>query len=166
MTDPLTDPAPEPPIPPPAPGRVWPWMVALFAAIVLIAGGVVALLIGTGAPDPDHTKMAGQSVTVSLTDLTPATAELYQYARAHRSDFAQIPCYCGCDRMLAHRSLADCFVTPTGDWDAHGSGCGICTAEAIQSRTELDAGTQVLTVRAHIVEQFGTSKPMTTWSTT
>ncbi len=59
----------------------------------------------------------------------------------------QVPCYCGCDRELGHRSLLDCF---TG---RHGVFCHTCQKEVVfcylqhrkgrtaaQMRTELKKG--------------------------
>jgi hypothetical protein len=69
--------------------------------------------------------------------------------------FADIPCYCGCDRGLGHRNLEDCFVNAAGDWDAHASGCGVCTAEAIAAREQLDAGIAIAEVRQSIIDRFG-----------
>ena len=73
----------------------------------------------------------------------------------------------GCDRMLGHRNLGDCFVTATGDWDAHASGCGICTAEALTARAQLDAGVAAAVVAAELTTRYGTgAAPMTSWSST
>ena len=35
----------------------------------------------------------------------------------------------GPDHSLGHRNLADCYVTTTGAWDAHASGCAVCGNE-------------------------------------
>ena len=136
----------------------WARVLAVVAIVVVLVGMVAAgLVVGTSGADSDHANGAstGGPVTVRLADLQPETASLYRYAASHSSHFAELPCFCGCDTMLGPRSLADCFVTPTGAWDAHASGCGVCTAEALVARDALDRGTPVAAVRASLVAQYG-----------
>ncbi len=139
--------------------RTWFKIVAgEFAFVALIVLG--AFTIGRGADEasganPDQRPTAPTVVTISLDKMPSEMAAHYRYAAAHAQEYAKIPCYCGCDRSLGHRSLTDCFVTPTGAWDAHASGCGICTIEATQVRTELDAGAPIADVRASIINTFG-----------
>ena len=132
------------------------WIVAVELAILLFVGlGGAVLVRGASAADPDHAIHVPTAVTVSLAALPSETAGLYRYAAAHREQFTQFPCYCGCDRSLGHRNLADCFVTPDGSWDAHAFGCGVCTAEAATAKELLAAGTEVAEVRQHIVDRYG-----------
>ena len=70
-------------------------------------------------------------------------------------DLAQIPCYCGCDRSLGHRNLADCYITATGAWDAHASGCAVCGNETATAREQLAAGRSIADVRTSIIDQYG-----------
>jgi hypothetical protein len=126
--------------------------LAVMAVIVL---GVFALVRGASGADPDHRMGTPPAVTTSLERMPAAIADHYRYARAHQQDYAQIPCYCGCDRALAHRYLTDCFVTSTGGWDAHASGCAVCTTEATQVRAQLDAGVPIADIRASIITTFG-----------
>jgi hypothetical protein len=90
-----------------------------------------------------------------LSTLPADTADLYRYAAGHSSQFTQIPCYCGCDRTLGHRNLEDCFVTADGSWDAHASGCAVCTVEASSARTLIAAGTETDVVRQTIIDLYG-----------
>lgn len=133
------------------------WYIALtgLLVIVLVAGGVLALLRGTAGPDPMDTRMGTTAATISLGELSPTGAGLYRAAADHGEHFAALPCYCGCDTTLAHRSLRDCFITASGDWDAHASGCEICTAEAVTALELLDAGVPAATVQAQIIDQYG-----------
>jgi hypothetical protein len=130
-------------------------ILAELALVLLIFVGVAALVRGASAPDPADAARPAASPTVALADLPAVTADVYRYASDHAMHFAEIPCYCGCDRSLGHRNLADCFVNVAGDWDAHASGCGVCTAEAIAAREQLDAGTAIADVRQSIIDRFG-----------
>ena len=133
------------------------WYVALtgLLVVVLVAAGVLALLRGTAGPDTSDTRMDTTAATISLGELSPTGAGLYRAAADHGDHFTALPCYCGCDTTLAHRSLRDCFITASGAWDAHASGCAICTAEAVTALELLDAGVPAATVQAQIIDQYG-----------
>lgn len=136
--------------------RVWPKiMLAELAIVAVIALGITALVRGASGADPDDRVVAAASPTVALADLPDGMATFYRYAGAHLAEFAQVPCYCGCDGTLAHRHLADCFVNDDGDWDAHAAGCAVCTNEAAVVREQLDTGASIQQVRDSIVERFG-----------
>lgn len=130
-------------------------ILAELALVALIFVGVAALIRGASAPDPADAAPAAATPTVNLADLPDVTADVYRYAADHAMHFTDIPCYCGCDRSLGHRNLEDCFVNATGDWDAHASGCGVCTAEAVAAREQLDAGIGIAEVRQSIIDRFG-----------
>ena len=118
------------------------WIIAVELALVVFVGlGVAALIRGASAADPDHALHSPTAVTVALDALPTETADMYRYAAGHAEQFTQIPCYCGCDRSLGHRNLEDCFVTPDGSWDAHASGCAVCTIEASSAQQLIDTGT-------------------------
>lgn len=132
------------------------WIVAVELALVVFVGlGVAGLIRGASAADPDHALHSPTAITVSLATLPTETADLYRYAAGHAVQFAEIPCYCGCDRSLGHRNLEDCFVTAEGGWDAHASGCAVCTLEASSAQELIDAGTDVAVVRRTIVDRYG-----------
>lgn len=130
-------------------------ILAELALVALIFVGVAALIRGASAPDPADAAPAAATPTVNLADLPDVSADVYRYAADHAMHFTDIPCYCGCDRSLGHRNLEDCFVNATGDWDAHASGCGVCTAEAVAAREQLDAGIGIAEVRQSIIGRFG-----------
>lgn len=130
-------------------------VLAELTLVLLIFVGVAAVIRGASAPDPADAAPAAASPTVNLADLPDATANVYRYAADHALHFTDIPCYCGCEKSLGHRNLADCFVNAAGDWDAHASGCGVCTAEAIAAREQLDAGVAIAEVRQSIIDRFG-----------
>jgi hypothetical protein len=138
------------------------WIIAIELALVVLVGlGVAALSRGASAADPDHalhspsTVTVASAVTVALDALPPETADMYRYAAGHAEQFSEIPCYCGCDRSLGHRNLEDCFVTTDGRWDAHASGCAVCTIEASSAQELIDTGTATTTVRQRIIDRYG-----------
>ncbi len=129
--------------------------LAELTLVLLIFVGVAALIRGASAPDPADAASVAATPTVELTALPEATADVYRYAADHAGHFTEIPCYCGCDIGLGHRNLEDCFVNAAGDWDAHASGCAVCTAEAVAAREQLDAGVAIGDVRQSIIDRFG-----------
>src|SRR5713101_4678993 len=61
--------------------------------------------------------------------LFPSPArEAYRAARDNAALFAQLHCYCGCDRTSGHKSLLDCFR------DHHGASCETCVGEAMDAQ--------------------------------
>lgn len=136
--------------------RGWLRIIGFEAVVVaVIVLGVVVLIRGASGADPNHAMAAPPVVTVSLDNVPADIADNYRYAADHMAEFAEIPCYCGCDRSLGHRNLADCYVTADGAWDAHASGCAVCGAETTSARPQIDAGTPIAEVRSSIIEQYG-----------
>ena len=137
-------------------GRSWAKSIAIeLVVLAMIALGIVGLVRGSSGPDGDQAMAESPVVTVELSTVTPVIAADYHYAADHLADFAQIPCYCGCDRSLGHRNLADCYVTSAGEWDAHASGCAVCGNETATAREQLATGTPIADVRASIIDQYG-----------
>jgi hypothetical protein len=132
------------------------WIIAVELALVVFVGlGVAVLIRGASAADPDDAPHSPTAVTVALAALPTETAEMYRYAAGHAEQFTQIPCYCGCDRSLGHRNLEDCFVTADGSWDAHASGCAVCTIEASSAQELIDTGLATGLVRQTIIDRYG-----------
>ncbi|HQY86129.1 MAG: hypothetical protein GYA65_12490 [Actinobacteria bacterium] len=135
-----------------------PWLKIVgfeLAVLALIGLGIVGLIRGASGPDAPDAMAASPVVTVDLSTVTPAIAADYHYAADHLTDLAQIPCYCGCDHSLGHRNLADCYMTATGAWDAHASGCAVCGNETATAREQLAAGAPIADVRTSIIDQYG-----------
>jgi hypothetical protein len=138
-------------------------VLVLVAVPVLTVALVVGLVTGlalrrsTAGGDGDGHPMAA-GATVTLEELAPAIAEHYRQADAHRSEYSEIPCFCGCEEFLAHRHLYDCFVRADGDgYDAHASGCGVCIGESATAHELLTAGTEPDAVAAAVIAQFGST---------
>lgn len=132
------------------------WTTVAQLAVILLVGVAVATVIrSASAATSDRTPTIPTAVTVELASLPPEVSAMYLYAADHAEHFANIPCYCGCDRSLGHRNLQDCFVTRDSDWDAHASGCGVCTAEATTAKELFDNGVEAAAVRQRIIDRYG-----------
>ena len=115
-------------------------LVALGIAVLLIvAGGAVGVRMamrgGThqmmwGGPDRDQVRAGLAAAGFQLDGMPADMVAHYEHARANADVYAQIPCFCGCQDMLGHRHLEDCFVTPDGAWESHASGCQVCIDES------------------------------------
>jgi hypothetical protein len=136
--------------------RPWARVVGFSLAVLAAVGlGTVGLIRAANGPDADHAAAATPVVMADLSSVTAAIAADYHYAADHLAEFAQIPCYCGCDQTVGHRNLADCYVTSTGAWDAHASGCAVCGYETATAREQLAAGVPIADVSTSIIDQFG-----------
>jgi hypothetical protein len=111
-----------------------------------------------GGPDPRFAQAApaaGQDAAFQLTGMPAHMVMHYESARANPTIYAQIPCFCGCQQMLGHRNLEDCFVTPDGAWESHASGCQVCIDESRMVMRMMGRGTAPPMMRELIVGQFG-----------
>jgi hypothetical protein len=136
----------------------------LFAAVAGLTGVgiVVAGLFGGSNGGSDFAPEAVAMVEVAPggvidpQDVPEPVAVLYRAAHEHADLYAQVPCFCGCEAMLGHRHLLDCFARPEGGWEAHGLGCGVCLGEAQQVQDLLAAGVQSPNeIRAAVVTEWG-----------
>lgn len=148
---------PEAPVDPPA----HPWAALGVAVVAVVALGVVlARLPAVQAPPAEaaveQTMVAvSPGGTVDITTLSADVQELYHAARDDMAAFSEVPCHCGCEAMLDHRHLGDCFVRPDGGWERHAVGCGICQAEARDVVAARNAGTPIDTIVADIDAAYG-----------
>lgn len=134
-------------------GRAFWVALALVGTMFLGAAGIAAaaLLGGDDHGAPMAVAPGGQ---IDLAEVPPEVAEHYRFADRHASVYEQVPCFCGCDAMLEHRHLLDCFVRPAGGWEAHASGCGVCLQESAIIRDMLADGASPSTIRDAIVAEF------------
>ena len=113
---------------------------ATLAAIVvlgLFAAPVARMEEGTGAAAMIDVAPGG---LIDPADVPDSVAVLYHAASEHAETYADLPCFCGCEAMLNHRNLLDCFARPEGGWEAHALGCGVCLGEAEQVEQLLAQG--------------------------
>ncbi len=149
-------------------GDDWNSLVRLVGSLAAVLGVVIAsVLVVSGLNTPDETDMVISSEQdmgavsppgiVTPADVPAALVDHYEGARSHLATFEQIPCFCGCEEMLGHRHLGDCFIRPDGSGlEAHALGCGVCLGEAAQVIEAIDAGVvDPLEIREAIVSTWG-----------
>jgi len=144
-----------------------------LAVLLIAAGGATGVWMGMrggsqtmmwGGPDPHVAQAAPASAvaaaaTFQLDGMPAHTVMHYEFARANPAVYAQIPCFCGCQDMLGHRNLEDCFVTPDGAWESHAAGCQVCIDESQMVMRMMGRGMGPQMMRGRIVGEFG--GPMT-----
>lgn len=137
--------------------------IAVVAVVLGLYGGAIAAVRSTLPGPQTAMPLAGADAPpLDLTTVTASVAGQYRYAGDHADHFSDIPCYCGCDAFLGHRSLADCFVRADGaGWDVHAAGCAICLAEAADARRMFERGRDPAAVRGAIVDTYGPADPTT-----
>lgn len=139
----------------PARGSSRAFWVALALATTMIVGGVVVVGGVMMASPDDHIASVAPGGSFDLASASPELAAHYHFADAHRSLFQQVPCYCGCEAMLDHRSLLDCFVRPDGSgWERHASGCAICVQESRMVRRMLGTGMAPYAISHAVIDRF------------
>lgn len=144
-----------------------------LAAVLVVSGAAIGLGVamregshgvmwGSAPVAPPQAPMApaGAPPTAvpagfQLAGLPRDTVERYTFARANAEVYAHVPCFCGCSTMLAHRNLAECFVTPSGTWESHAAGCQVCLGEARMVMRMMGRGMAPTTIRDRIVAEFG-----------
>jgi hypothetical protein len=160
---PTAAPQAEGPVEPPAPPRRFGGLVAAIVVVGLLAGAVTLVRGSIVAPQAE-TGMAGMpgmaagrdAAPIVLESLRTDVAALYRHADEHAELYRSVPCYCGCDKFADHRHLYDCFVRPDGaGFEAHGAGCAICQAEAVEVRRLLRSGRSPTEIRDTIIDTFG-----------
>jgi hypothetical protein len=121
--------------------------MAAVVAVALVAVALNATLIDRPAVESASTAVAANMETVAPggilapQDVPPGLAAHYQAAQDHQEIFEAVPCFCGCEEMLGHRQLGDCFVRADGrGLEAHALGCGVCLGEAQQVMDLIAAG--------------------------
>jgi hypothetical protein len=128
-------------------------LVAMAALLGVFIGLRAAPGTATSAADTSMLEVAPGGV-IDLEDLPPTTQALYLAAQDDATAFEVVRCYCGCEAFLSHRTLRDCFVRPDGQWERHGSACGVCIAEAIDVSTMRADGVPLDDIIQHIDDRF------------
>lgn len=125
-------------------------LVVVLAAIALTA------IVHAMQPADDGEQMLAVSPggVVDIDELDPDLRELYLAAAADPEAFTAVRCYCGCEAMLDHRHLLDCFERPDGQWERHAVACGVCQVEAREVLAGRAAGTPLDEIVAAIDQTF------------
>lgn len=149
-------------------GDDWNPLVRLVGLLGVALGVVIAsVLVVSGLNTPDEADVVISSAqdmgavsppgVVAPEDVPAGLTDYYEGAQTHFATFEQIPCFCGCEEMLGHRHLGDCFVRPDGSGlEAHALGCGVCLGEAAQVLEMIDAGeVDPVEIREAVVSTWG-----------
>ena len=133
----------------------------------LAAGGALVLVVAVVAAAAAWTTVIRRSGATGM-DLSglPAmpddTRHAYEAAPSHHDLFAHLPCYCGCALLKKpHASLEHCFLAPDGSFEAHASGCRICTDIAIEALAMEGEGLDHAAIRAGIDAKYARAGPPT-----
>lgn len=132
------------------------------AVLLIVAAGVVGVVMSMNGGGhammwggPGASRAAPAVVSFSPDGLPGPMAEHYAFARANANVYAQVPCFCGCQEMLGHRDLAQCFVTPDGAWESHAAGCQVCIDESRMVMRMMGRGMGPGMMHDRIVSEFG-----------
>ena len=134
------------------------WLAASVALLAVVAAVAVAAVWTTAAGGS-----GGTSVDLSgLPNMPADTRQAYEAAPSHRDLFAHLPCYCGCALLKEpHASLERCFLVPDGSFEAHASGCRICTDIAVDALAMEAQGVDHAAIRARVDEKYARAGPPT-----
>lgn len=134
------------------------WLGAGVALLAILTAVAVAMIWTTAAG-----RSGGTSVDLSGLPGMPAdTRQAYEAAPSHRDLFAHLPCYCGCGLLKEpHVSLERCFLLPDGSFEAHASGCRICTDIALDALAMVAQSLDHAAIRARIDEKYARAGPPT-----
>lgn len=131
-------------------------LLLLLAAAIAAAVVLVRALSTSPAPNLGEQMIAvSPGGVVELVELEPELQELHHAVADDEAAFVAVRCYCGCEAMLEHRHLLDCFVRPDGQWERHAVGCGICQVEAREVLAGRAAGTPLDEIIADIDATYG-----------
>jgi hypothetical protein len=82
--------------------------------------------------------------------------DAFLFAAQHPEVLDYMPCYCGCDRALGHRSNTACFVSARDSrgkvtqWVPHGVICEVCQDVAHTAMQMHNSGATTAAIRAEI----------------
>ncbi|HEY2663070.1 MAG TPA: CYCXC family (seleno)protein [Candidatus Binataceae bacterium] len=129
--------------------------IAVAAALIFL-GSFTFIVLGRyrGLPpvaqDPSALAEVGGSPT-GVRDpesFSSPAREAYRAARSNAALFAQLHCYCGCDRTAGHKSLLDCFR------DHHGASCETCVGEALDAQRMASQGSPVVEIQQALKARY------------
>jgi len=135
--------------------------LGVVAAVVVMAAGAYALfgrhnvgtlaastLSGSGPGCCKDDPASKLRLTLDPQLFVGDVRSAYQVAQDDPALLAQLHCYCGCDKLLEHKSLLDCFR------DKHGATCAICIGEAVEAEQLAKQGMPVDQIRDALRARF------------
>src|SRR3546814_8107336 len=84
--------------------------------LLLVAGGAAALIASGDDGDAGDAHAMGAAPPLELASVTDDIAGHYRYAERHQTDFAAIPCFCGCERSEERSVGKECVSTCRSRW--------------------------------------------------
>src|SRR3989338_2942368 len=92
----------------------------------------------------------------------PLIKEAYTFAQENEGDLEGVNCYCGCmmhvhEGRIHSRGLADCFRTPEGGWERHGSDCSMCINDALSVKEMAAEGKSKEEIKSFIDAKYAGS---------
>ena len=130
----------------------------IFATIPLALGLAFGLYIlscrsdsraETWAPGEAGSAQIVGPITLDPKAFAGAAAAAYRIARKRPGLLSKLHCYCGCDRVLGHRNLLDCYRSP------HAASCEICMGEAEDADEMAREGSVVEQIREALGARYG-----------
>lgn len=132
-----------------------PIIVAGLLAVAVAAAVTFLMTRGTADADTDAMLSIAPGGVLAESDIPAGIVGLYRGADAHADVFSATPCFCGCEAMLGHRHLLDCFERPDGSgWEAHALGCAVCLGEAQQVLDLVAAGTPTADIVQTVIDEW------------
>ncbi|HYB90431.1 MAG TPA: CYCXC family (seleno)protein [Candidatus Binataceae bacterium] len=122
--------------------------VYAFFGLHIFQGGALAALSGSGPACCKPDAASKLRLTLDPQLFAGEVRAAYQVAQDDPALLAQLHCYCGCDKLLEHKNLLDCFR------DKHGSVCPICVSEAVQARRMAKQGMPIDQIRDALRAQY------------
>jgi hypothetical protein len=117
---------------------------AVIAAMTTIALGGSILWYRThsrASADDAMLHSRNSSLTLAPGTFAGEAREAYQIAADDPRLLTRLHCYCGCDKVLGHRNLLDCYH------DRHAATCGTCIGETIDAHQMSTQGSPVEQIR-------------------
>lgn len=143
----------------------------LFLVILLVGGSIG---IGYGVWRQSAPRVGRQMLAGSLAHLPDyvqnADAEVqaaYQFVTDNPTILAQIPCYCGCEKMLGHKHNLACYITSfkvdgsVAEYTDHAAYCAVCLDITRIAREMSSEGKTVQAIHNAIDVQYGYTGPHT-----
>jgi Protein of unknown function with PCYCGC motif len=103
----------------------------------------------TRAPADDGSAQLVGPITLDPKAFTGPARDAYRVARKRPDLLVKLRCYCGCDRVLGHRNLLDCYRS------SHAASCEICIGEAEDADNMAGHGSVVEEIREALRARYG-----------
>jgi hypothetical protein len=85
--------------------------------------------------------------TLDPAEFKDKVRDAYQAAKENPQLFAQLPCFCFCDK-IGHKSLHSCYE------DDHSTGCGICIDSALTAKQLKKEGLGAREIRDKLIAKY------------